>query len=444
VLVKAPNGVRLTLLLPIVSFVILMLLYITFHSAAEASIVMLSVVFAMTGGAILQWMLGYNFSVAVWIGYIALYGVAVQTGVVMVMYLHEALDRRLAAGGVVRRCTPGHDRRIGSPFATDVDDRLGRHGEPRANSVEHGRWRRRDEADCRTDHRRHDHVDHPCVDQHPDHLLHVEGERASAAFRADRVNFRVQRCTHVKYPAFERRNAGIVVAAATLMRVFLRILTITALALATAQTATAQNAAGLLNRLDVQRLVLADTPRAHAALAKHFIALAAVYRADADRYSALAALPGGNPNHPVATDGRERLARQAQAAIADARGARDAAAYHLILSIRGTPRGIARSPEFDGGKGAPLPTPAELYALATAARTPSAHHELAEYFLIVSRTETANAEAYARTARMARVSGARNTAVVALRYEHLATTAREAARRANLAVELHRQLAAIS
>lgn len=75
-----------------------MLLYVTLHSAAEAAIVMLSLVFAMTGGAILQWLLGYNFSVAVWIGYIALYGVAVQTGVVMVVYLHEALDKRLAAG----------------------------------------------------------------------------------------------------------------------------------------------------------------------------------------------------------------------------------------------------------------------------------------------------------------------------------------------------------
>jgi Cu(I)/Ag(I) efflux system membrane protein CusA/SilA len=90
---------RLTLLLPIVFFVIFLLLYITFHSASEATIVMLSVVFAMTGGVILQWLLGYNFSVAVWIGYIALYGVAVQTGVVMVVYLHEALDKRLAAGG---------------------------------------------------------------------------------------------------------------------------------------------------------------------------------------------------------------------------------------------------------------------------------------------------------------------------------------------------------
>jgi Cu/Ag efflux pump CusA len=48
-------------------------------SASEAAIVMLSVIYAMTGGVILQWALGYNFSVAVWVGYIALYGVAVQT-----------------------------------------------------------------------------------------------------------------------------------------------------------------------------------------------------------------------------------------------------------------------------------------------------------------------------------------------------------------------------
>jgi Cu(I)/Ag(I) efflux system membrane protein CusA/SilA len=59
---------------------------------------MLGVIFAMIGGVILQKILGYNFSVAVWVGYIALYGVAVQTGVVMVIYLHEALDRRLQQG----------------------------------------------------------------------------------------------------------------------------------------------------------------------------------------------------------------------------------------------------------------------------------------------------------------------------------------------------------
>ena len=92
---------RLQILVPIVFFIIFMLLYVTFHSVSEATIVMLSVVYAMTGGVILQWLLGYNFSVAVWIGYIALYGVAVQTGVVMVVYLHEALDRRLAQGGAL-------------------------------------------------------------------------------------------------------------------------------------------------------------------------------------------------------------------------------------------------------------------------------------------------------------------------------------------------------
>ena len=89
---------RLQVLLPIVFFVIFLLLYMTFHSVSEAIIVMFSVVYAMTGGVMLQSWLGYNFSVAVWVGYIALYGIAVQTGVVMVVYLHEALDRRLRQG----------------------------------------------------------------------------------------------------------------------------------------------------------------------------------------------------------------------------------------------------------------------------------------------------------------------------------------------------------
>ena len=90
---------RLQILIPLVFFIIFMLLYMAFHSASEATIVMLSVVYAMTGGVVLQWLLGYNFSVAVWVGYIALYGVAVQTGVVMVVYLHEALDKRLRKRG---------------------------------------------------------------------------------------------------------------------------------------------------------------------------------------------------------------------------------------------------------------------------------------------------------------------------------------------------------
>ena len=91
-------GERLRLLIPLVIVSIFAILYLTFHSATDALTVMLSVVYAMSGGVILQWLLGYNFSVAVWVGYIALFGVAVQTGVVMVVYLREAFDERLQAG----------------------------------------------------------------------------------------------------------------------------------------------------------------------------------------------------------------------------------------------------------------------------------------------------------------------------------------------------------
>ncbi|HEX9077995.1 MAG TPA: CusA/CzcA family heavy metal efflux RND transporter [Desulfuromonadaceae bacterium] len=94
---------RLQLLVPAGILIIFILLYFTFHSALEASMVMLSVPFALVGGVYLVKALGYNMSVAVWVGFIALYGVAVETGVVMVIYLHEALDRKLIKGPVTEK-----------------------------------------------------------------------------------------------------------------------------------------------------------------------------------------------------------------------------------------------------------------------------------------------------------------------------------------------------
>jgi Cu(I)/Ag(I) efflux system membrane protein CusA/SilA len=61
--------------------------------------VLLTVPFALTGGVYLLWLLGYNFSVAVWVGFIALFGTAVQTGMIMVMYLSEAVAQRRAELG---------------------------------------------------------------------------------------------------------------------------------------------------------------------------------------------------------------------------------------------------------------------------------------------------------------------------------------------------------
>lgn len=87
---------RLEIVIPIVLVIIFVLLYLTYHSAKEAMHVLLAVPFALSGGIFLLKLLGYNFSVAVWVGFIALFGTAVQTAVVMVIYLEEAVARKAA------------------------------------------------------------------------------------------------------------------------------------------------------------------------------------------------------------------------------------------------------------------------------------------------------------------------------------------------------------
>ena len=94
---------RLELVIPLVLLVIFVLLYRTYNSAKEAAHVLLAVPFALTGGVFLVKLLHLNFSVAVWVGFIALFGTAVQTGVVMVIYLEEAVARRKAADGALTR-----------------------------------------------------------------------------------------------------------------------------------------------------------------------------------------------------------------------------------------------------------------------------------------------------------------------------------------------------
>ncbi len=85
---------RLMVVVPIVILIIFITLYFTYHSILEAAHVLLAVPFALTGGFYLLWILQYNFSVAVWVGFIALFGAAVQTGIVMVVYLDEAVKRK--------------------------------------------------------------------------------------------------------------------------------------------------------------------------------------------------------------------------------------------------------------------------------------------------------------------------------------------------------------
>jgi Cu(I)/Ag(I) efflux system membrane protein CusA/SilA len=91
-------GQRLWFVVPITLAIIFGLLYVNFRSLAESAIVMLSLPFALVGGVWLLWLLGYNTSVAVAIGFIALAGVAAETGVVMLLYLDRAYHDRVAAG----------------------------------------------------------------------------------------------------------------------------------------------------------------------------------------------------------------------------------------------------------------------------------------------------------------------------------------------------------
>ena len=95
---------RLQIVIPIVLLVIYFLLYLTYRSFLDAAQVFLAAPFALAGGIYLLYALGYNMSVAVWIGFIALFGTAVQTAVVMVIYLEEAVaHKREELGGRLTR-----------------------------------------------------------------------------------------------------------------------------------------------------------------------------------------------------------------------------------------------------------------------------------------------------------------------------------------------------
>ena len=86
-----PNGgTMLKVKIPLTLAIIFLLLYVHFRNIAESLIVMLTLPFALVGGVWFLWGLDYNTSVAVWVGFIALAGVAAETGVVMLIYLDEA------------------------------------------------------------------------------------------------------------------------------------------------------------------------------------------------------------------------------------------------------------------------------------------------------------------------------------------------------------------
>ena len=160
---------KLQTVVPLTLFLIFILLYLNFQRLTETLIVMLSVPFALTGGLWLMYLLGFNMSVAVAVGFIALAGVAAETGVVMLIYLDHAftamVEERQKGRALAHRTRPlrGHHRRRGRAGAAKDDDGLRDHGRPVADPVEHRHGLRGDAPHRRADGRRHGllHGTHP-------------------------------------------------------------------------------------------------------------------------------------------------------------------------------------------------------------------------------------------------------------------------------------------
>jgi len=92
----------LLLIVPLVVALIFLILYLTYHDLADAVLMLLAVPGAAAGGVFCQYLFGYPFSVTVWVGYIACFGMATSTGIILLVYLREAVAR---AGGL-EKLTP--------------------------------------------------------------------------------------------------------------------------------------------------------------------------------------------------------------------------------------------------------------------------------------------------------------------------------------------------
>ena len=226
------------------------------------------------------------------------------------------------------------------------------------------------------------------------------------------------------------------------MKRFSRLLIAATAVLAVAGPLSAQTSSGVLNSLEVKRLVTEGTPAANATLARHFAALADKYGAEAAAHTAMASAYSGNPNHSIAGSMGVHCKKLAELATDSAKTAREMVTYHTDLAAGAKPEPPKGASAFDTGKGASAPTPDDVKRLAAAAHSPSDHRALEEYFLTLAKQKTAAANEHATMANTFRVSGQRRgSEFAAMHCDSLAKLARDAAKEATASAELHRQLA---
>ena len=150
---------KLKLVVPATLVIIFVLLYLTFRRFADALLIMATLPFALVGGFWLMYLLGYNMSIASAVGFIALGGVAAEFGVVMLLYLSQAMASDAHAGRRSRR-GDSLEAIIEGAVATRAAEGHDRRGNHRGSAADHVGQRHRlggHAAHRRADGRRHDH-----------------------------------------------------------------------------------------------------------------------------------------------------------------------------------------------------------------------------------------------------------------------------------------------
>jgi len=221
-----------------------------------------------------------------------------------------------------------------------------------------------------------------------------------------------------------------------------RCLSVAALALlGLAAGAMAQDKApAVLNALEVQQLVKRAEPADDARLAEHFTALAQRYAAEAKRHTSMAQSFVGNPNRNLGTSMSMHCKQLSDLNTQSATTLRDLATYHRGLAVGAAVTPPAAGSRFEGGAGAPRPTDKELNAIAAKAATPADHRAIEEYFRTLAKRDTT--EANEHVALAAAYRGTR-IAQAAVHHDRLAGLARDSAKEATAAAEMHKQLAGI-
>jgi len=116
---------KLQVVVPITLVIMFALLLMAFRSIADSSLIMLSAPFALVGGVLLQWMLGYTMTTAVIIGYVSLFAVAIQTGIIMIEFIRAALANRTPGQSYMDAVIEGSAARLRPKLMTVATTVLG-------------------------------------------------------------------------------------------------------------------------------------------------------------------------------------------------------------------------------------------------------------------------------------------------------------------------------